>query len=219
MKLITAIVNIIVLGSILSSCTKNEAVLDINVTVNRNDIFAGQEAIFNISGQAEFVAFYSGADSASSYSNYPLCSGLPVNIGEVKKKYNTQGTYTATITVASYGDWGQEAQTQQFDFEINVVDNRTGIKSFKVKSGGLLGKEYTGVINDDNSTITVQTDSGTRITKMTTTLITESNDAIVELDGEEFVNKSKVDYSLGDVIYTIEAPDGTKRDWTVTVLN
>ena len=219
MKLFGAIINVIIIISILSACTKNEAVMDINVTIDNNDISAGQKVVFSITGQADFITFYNGVDSASSYSNYPLSSGLPVGVGEVQYLYNSQGTFDGTFIATSYGDWGQEAHIQQFDFKINVVDDRTGIQSFMVKKSGLGGVEYYGTADEENGTITVITAPGTRITRMLTTIITESVDSKVFLDGIEFVNKSKIDYSQGEVIYTVEAPDGTRKDWAVTVHN
>lgn len=220
MKVRIAIVYMMILSSILlSSCTKNDLPLDLNVTVNSNDVYAGQDVIFEVSGEAEFVTFYNGADSATSYSNYPFCKGLPVKVGEVKTVYNTQGSYTATFIATSHDNWGNDSETKQFNFIINVVDNRTGVKSFSVKTGGLLGNEYEGVIDEDNSAIAVTTDPDTDISNMLTIFITESNDVTVELDGAEFENKSKVDYSAGSKVFTVIAPDGTKQMWTVTVSN
>jgi hypothetical protein len=220
MKMNKLIIGIVVTGIFITACTKNETGLDVNVSlVNNDQIMAGQEVIFNVTGQAEFITFYSGNDSASNYNNYPLASGLPVDVGEVKYVYNKQGIYNAAFIASSFSDWGSNEKMMRIDFEINVIDNRTGIMSFSVKTSGLFGKVYYGTIDEEAGTINVETPPGTKINKLTTTLITVSNDAKVYLDGEEFVNKSKVDFSLGSKIFTIEAPDGTKREWTSTVTN
>ena len=209
----------IIFGLFLSSCTKNEAELDISVVIDDTEVIAGQDAVFTITGYADFVTFYNGGDSSHSYSNYPLVDGLKVDFGNFTHTYNKHGVVNATFIASSYGEWGEESLIQQFDFTINVTDNRTGISSFKVKKAGLGGNEYFGEINEDSGTILVVTNSGTDISNMQTSIITNSDDAIVFNNDIIVENNDKFDYSGENVIFTVEAPDGTKRDWTVLVSN
>jgi len=218
MKLNNSIFYIVIITSILS-CTKNDAELNISITTESNKAYAGQEVVFSIKGDADFITFYNDADSATDYNNYPLAQGIPVDTGTVSYTYYSQGVYNPVFIALSYGDWGEKTLTEEFKFEIEVIDNRTGIKAFSVKTSGLFGQVYSGTIDDEAGTVNVETPPGTKINNLTTTLIPESNAAKIYLDGEEFINKSRVDYSSGSKIFIVEAPDGTKRDWTVTVSN
>lgn len=209
----------VIVGMFLSSCTKNEVELDITVKIDTKDIIAGQKAVFTITGDAEFVTFYDGRDSATSYANYPLSKGRSVQIGEISQVYTKHGSANATFIASSYGDWGEESTTQQFDFIIDVKDNRTGVSSFMIKKVGLGGVEYYGIINEDNGTISVITPAGTDVSNMQTTLIAESVDAKIWYGSAIIGDNYKIDYSGDNVILTIEAPDGTKQDWEVIVTN
>ncbi len=209
----------VIFGLFLSSCTKNEAALDIIIKVDKTEIFAGENAVFSITGYADFVTFYNGEDSSHSYSNYPLVDGVTADFGNFTNTYNKHGVFNATFIASSYGEWGTESLIQQFDFTINVIDNRTGISSFKVKKAGLGGNEYFGEINEDSGIISVVTNSGTDISNMQTSIITDSNDALVFNNDIIVENNDKFDYSGDNVIFTVEALDGTKRDWTILVSN
>ena len=205
---------------IIFGCTHEPADLEgFNVVADNTDIIAGSSVTFTIEGNADFVTFYSG-QPGSVYANYPNDKGEVVDLRASRtkvRKYNRQGQFTATFVAASSGNWGEDYKTIVKDFVINVTDNRTGISSFSLFTGGLLNQiEYKGVINAESRTIVVNVPAGTNITSLKTSLLTESPDAIVKVNGDTFVNNSRLNYS-NPVVFHITAPNNDTADWTVTV--
>jgi len=201
-------------------CTKEPPVMTFNVTPSATDVFAGTAIDYTITGEADFITFYAGTPG-SEWSEYPDNKGQNVNVrtsNVFSKVYNKQGVFTSVFVASSYGNWAEDEEVVIKEFEITVTDNRTGIADFRLITGSLLTqKEWPGEINTDNNTIVVEVDPGTSISNTKASLITDSPDAIVTVDGAEFINsKTRLNYT-SPVIFDIEAPDGSKGQWTVTV--
>lgn len=211
----------LVLAGCFNSCTKEPAILDLEITVDKTSFIAGEEIIFTITGNADFITFYDGLP-ANEYTDYPNAGNeiIPYS-GEsttFSKTYNSfHGQITATFVAASYGNWSEDEIVKQFDFILDISDNRTGLVSCILKTPGLFGEEFTGAINEDNFTISVSMPTGTNVSKLTTSLITESPLAVVYLNDEEFQNKSSVDFSAGSVVFEVVAADGSIQEWTVVI--
>lgn len=209
----------IILGVLVTSCNSEPALLDLEITVS-SEVYAGTPVVFTIKGDADFLTFYSGLEG-SLYSEYP--DALAVNVGLLRDTTTFEYTYvlnetvTATFIASSYGDWGEESKVEQFNIDLDVVDKRTGITYFAVKTGGLFGKLYEGVIDGGNSTINVTVDQGTSITAMTTFITPESPLAELYLNSAPFENKSQVDYSGNNVVFEVRAADGTTQEWMVLI--
>lgn len=219
MKFIQYIILFLLTGIFFSSCVKEPAELDLNIEVNNTNVDAGESVIYTISGKADFLTFYTGLPGAT-FAEYPAAVAITVDPGQEQFEYtynNLNETVTATFIASSHGNWGTDAKVSQFDFNITVSDNRTGVVSFTIKTGGLFGKSFTGVVNEESSTISVNVDQGTNVSSVTTTIIPESTLAKVYLNGAEFVNKSKVDYSQGTVVFEVRAVGGATQDWTILI--
>ena len=220
MRFIQYIILFLVAGTLFSSCVKEPAELDLNIEVEKTEVEAGESVIYTISGKADFLTFYSGLQGAS-FAEYPAATAISVDAvrsDQFEYTYNNlHETVTATFIASSHGNWGTDSKVSRFDFNITVTDNRTGIASFTMKTGGLFGKSFSGVVNEESSTISVNVDQGTNVSSVTTTIIPESTLAKVYINGEEFVNKSKVDYSQGTVIFEIRGAGGATQDWTILI--
>lgn len=202
-------------------CTREPADLEgFNVIADNTDILAGNSVTWTIEGHADFVTFYSG-QPGSVYANYPTDKGEVVDLKASRTKvrvYNKQGQYTATFIGASSGNWGEEYKTIIKEFVINVTDNRTGISSFSIYVGSILNQvEYKGVINSDSKTIVINVPAGTNVTNLKTSLLTDSPDAVVQVNGANFVNNGKYNYT-NSLVFHVIAPNGESADWTVTVI-
>lgn len=209
----------VMLGVFLG-CTREPANLEgFNVIADNTDILAGNSVTFTIEGYADFVTFYSG-QTGSVYANYPTDKGQVIDLKASRTKvikYNRQGQYTATFIGASSGNWGEEYKTVVKEFVINVTDNRTGISSFSVFTGSLVNQvEYKGVINSESKTIVINVPAGTNITNLKTSLLTDSPDAVVQVNGVTFVNNSRLNYT-NPVTFHVIAPNGDTADWIVTI--
>ncbi|MEN8230497.1 MAG: DUF5017 domain-containing protein [Bacteroidota bacterium] len=208
-------------GLLAMSCTSEPAILDLEISVSSTEANAGDPVLFTFTGDTDFLTFYSG-ETGKTYAQYPNAIAQTVNLvsGETTFAYtysNLNETVTATFIAASHGNWGEESKMEQFDFDLNIADNRTGITSFTVKTGGLFGKQFEGVINEENSSISVIVDPGTPLTAMTTIISTESTLAELYLNGTLFENKSKVDYSGEDVVFQVRAAGGSIQEWIVLI--
>lgn len=218
-KLIITIVAL--LGLVIASCNTEPAELDMDISISSTDVKAGEALVFTFTGEADFLTFYSGLEG-QVYAEYPNAQALNVSLvgGDETFEYiytNVNTTVTATFVAAAHGNWGEDNKMSQYDFDITVTDSRTGIVSFSVKTGGLFGELFDGVINEDNSTISVNVKPGTPLSAMTTNLITESTIAEVYMNGSPFENKSAVNYSGEDVVFEVKAADGTIQNWTVLI--
>jgi hypothetical protein len=210
-----------VLLGVSIGCTREPADLEgFNVIADNTDILAGNSVTFTIEGNADFVTFYSG-QTGSVYANYPTDKGEVIDLKASRtkvRKYNKQGQFTATFIGASSGNWGEEYKTIVKEFVINVTDNRTGITSFSVFTGSLVNQvEYKGVINSDSKTIVINVPAGTNVTNLKTALLTDSPDARVQVNGVDFVNNSRINYT-NPVVFKVIAPNGDSADWTVTII-
>lgn len=209
-----------ILVILLSSCVKEPAVLDLDISIAETEVNAGEAVVFSFAGNADYITFYPGLEG-QSYGEYPYATSLSVSLaGSDNFEYiynHIHQTVTATFVAASYGNWGEESMMEQFDFDITVSDNRTGILSFTAKSSGLFGQTFDGIINEDNSTISLSVSAGTNLTALTTSLITESILAKVKLNGADYVDKSLVDYSGDNVVFQVVAAGGNTQDWTVLI--
>jgi len=220
-KIFIFLTGVLALG-FTGSCTKEPAELNLQITVDKTTYVAGEEVIFNISGKSDFLTFYNGLEG-SKYEDYPQAGNesVPYNSKSLtfSKKYNNfNGQVTATFIATSYGNWGEDEKIQQFNFTLDIKDNRTSIISCVLKTAGLFGKEFQGVVNEDNTTITVSVPTGTNISKLTTSLITESPLSLIYFNDVVFKNKSTVDFSAGVVIFEVVAADGTTQNWSVQVV-
>lgn len=205
----------------LWSCNSEPAVLDLKIDLASTDVQAGEAVVFTISGNADFITFYSG-EEGNNWSDYPNANSRNVVYGgeEITYEYiytNLNETINATFVASSYGDWSEDVQMEVFDFDISVTDDRTGIIDFSVKTGGLFGSEFAGIINEETSTISVNVTTGTPLTAMTTFITTESTIAEIWKDGARWENKSAVDYSSGSVVFEIRSAAGPTAEWTVIV--
>jgi hypothetical protein len=204
-----------------SSCTKEPAILDLEITVDKTSFIAGEEILFTFNGNADFLTFYDGLP-ANEYNNYPNAGSeiIPFSGGSAtfSKTYSSfHGQITATFVASSYGNWSEDIIIEQFDFVLDISDNRTGLISCTLKTPGLFGEEFPGVINDENFTISVSMPTGTNVSKLTTSLISESPLSTIYINDVEFSNKSSVDFSTGSVIFKVVAADGSSQEWTVVI--
>ena len=151
MKFIQYIILFLLAGTIFSSCVKEPAELNLNIEVEKTDVEAGESVVYTISGKADFISFYSGLPGAS-FEDYPAANAISVaTVRSDPFEYiynNLHETVTATFIASSHGNWGNDVKVSQFDFNITVTDNRNGLASFTIKTGGLFGKSFTGVINE-----------------------------------------------------------------------
>ena len=206
----------------INSCTKEPPVLNnFDVIPSSTDIIAGQAVDFTIEGEADFITFYSGLPG-SEWKNYPAEKGNVINIENSRifsKVYNMNGIYTSTFVATSYGNWSKDEKVLVKEFQINVVDNRTGVADFRLITGSLLKqKEWQGVINTESKTIVVNVDAGTSITNVKGAFITDSPYAVITVNDVVFENnKTKLNYTT-PVVFKITSPDGSYANWTVSVI-
>lgn len=231
MKVKTLIIMIGAIAAFISSCTKIEPDLSVDIVADKTNVIAGEEITFTINGHADFVTFYNGLDSSSTYDYYPFpVDEFPLGTGarkiKVKDKSFTQvytnmhGIVVSTAIASSNGAWGEEEVIKRFDFEISVTDNRTGISEVTIRKSGLGGAEYATSINNENHTITFTVPEGTNVSKIVTKIIPLSTGAmILDKDGNEFKNNTVYDYSSGSLAFKVLAADGvTIQDWIIQVV-
>jgi len=120
---------------VLTSCNK-EPLVEPNASFNVENIDglkAGTPVIMNLPGPGDFVTVFTG-DPGKEYQNYPQDKGAIVSGNTYSYSYNREGTYTVTAVVSSYGNWSEESAQAVTEEVITVVDSRTTITDYFIKS-------------------------------------------------------------------------------------
>ncbi len=198
---------------ILISCTKEPLVEpDASFSVENIDgLKAGTPVIINLPGPGDFVTVFTG-DPGREYQNYPQDKGAIVSGSTYSYSYPIGGTFTVTAVVSSYGNWTEESAQDVAEEVITVVDSRTAITEFFIKS-----LDVTADIDQDASTISFLISSMADRTNLIARFFTESPDARVYVDEvEQFSDSTAVDFT-DPVLYTVIAPDGTTQVYTTDI--
>ncbi|GAB4414755.1 MAG: hypothetical protein OHK0039_22810 [Bacteroidia bacterium] len=206
---------------LLAGCTQEPPILDIDVVPEALAVDAGQDLAFTITGRADFLVFYSGLEG-QRYADYPAAKGLTINMTTPDPtfafRYNFHGTTRATFVATSYGNWSESQEEKVFEFDITVSDNSTLLSLATLKTPGLTGREYIGVIDPATSTVTVSMPAGVNLTNLTTNLVTASTRAAITFNGNPFTNKSSVNFSGGSRTFRVTAAGGAVQDWVVQIV-
>ncbi|RMG60235.1 MAG: DUF5017 domain-containing protein [Bacteroidetes bacterium] len=217
-----SILTLLFAAALLVGCMREDPVLELDISPSALMVDAGTPIDFTITGTADFLVFYDGTPGRE-YANYPKATALSINMSvdnpTFSYTYNTNDTVTATFVASSYGNWSESREEKVFEFEFIILDNNTNLAFASLKTPGLFGREYEGVIDPDASTVTVTIPAGTNLSNLTTTLNTESNRATITLDGAPFANKSVVNFSSGSRTFRVTAAGGATQDWLVQVVN
>lgn len=210
-----------VLALALVACNKEVAALKLTITPSSLDINSGETIDFAIGGTSEFLVYYSGLDG-QVYDEYPNAAAESINMQAAtpsfSKTYNYHGTVKAVFVANSFGNWSDDHLDQVFEFTIKITDNNTILKSLSLKTPGLFGEKYDGVIDTENATVTVTIPQGTTVTNLTTNAVPDSPLSIILLEGSPFSNNSSLDFSAtGSKIFTVESIGGAEKEWTVNI--
>ncbi|MEQ8704968.1 MAG: DUF5017 domain-containing protein [Phaeodactylibacter sp.] len=216
---------LIAFGFILSSCVKEDPVLGLTITPSATSVDAGQPIEFDIQGDADFLVFYSGLEG-SRFEDYPNANTREVNMlaDEPSLSFiyrNFNGTVNAVFVATSHGNWGTDTEEQIFEFTIDISDNNINISSATLKTPGLFGKVFEGVVSTEDHTVTVNipeadaTDS--QLAALTTNIVLSSQLSTLRYNGEVFQNNSPVDFSSGSQTFNVEAVGGAVQEWSIVV--
>lgn len=212
---------ILLIGFALAACTKEEPELNLVITPSTFNADAGEPINFAIEGRSEFLVFYSGLEGAR-YDEYPDATARSVNMLAERPSfsfaYNYHGSTKAVFVATSYGNWGEDKLEKIFEFDFEISDNNTGLQAATLKTPGLFGQEYEGVIDASKSTVTATIPQGNiDLAKLTTNLVASSTRATILLDGQPFENKTQVDFSSGPRTFVVKAIGGAEQNWVVQV--
>lgn len=214
--------SLLILALLAAGCTRELPVLDIDVTPSALAVDAGQPIEFTITGKSEFLVFYAGTDGRK-YEDYPDARGTTINMRianpTFSHTYNLHGTVKATFVATSYGNWSDAMEEKIFEYEFTISDNNTNVNLVTLKTPGLFGQEYTGVIDAATSTVTVTMPASANRSQLTTNFLPASPLATVTLDGAPFVNRSVQNFSSGSRTFRVTAAGGDTEDWTVQIVN
>lgn len=218
----TRMILIFSIAILFLACNKEEAKLDLNITTANLNIESGESVDFTIEGSAEFLVFYSGLDG-QKIEEYPNGSAESIDIQEAStsfsKRYNLNGKVKAVFVANSYGNWTEDKLNKRFEFDITVSDNNTALKLVSLKTSGLSGALFDGVINADEKEVIVKMPVGTKIKKLTTNIVTDSPLASILLDGVEYTNKSQLDFSATESkTFVVKAIGGKETEWTINIV-
>jgi|AntRauTorckE5430_2_1112549.scaffolds.fasta_scaffold07528_2 hypothetical protein len=216
---------ILAMGLSLSGCVKEDPVLGLTITPSATTVNAGQPIEFDIQGDADFLVFYSGQEG-SKLEDYPNAATREVNMLAEDPSFsfiyrNFNGTVNAAFVATSHGNWGEDSEDQIFEFTFEVSDNNTNISSASLKTPGLFGKLFEGIVSTEDHTITVPipeadaTDS--QLASLTTNIVLESQLSTLLFNGEVFQNNSSVDFSSGSQTFSVEAVGGATQEWTFVI--
>lgn len=212
---------IMAFGLMLSGCVKEDPVLGISITPSATTVDAGQPIEFDIQGDADFLVFYSGLEG-SKFEDYPNALTREVNMLADEPSFsftyrNFNGTANAVFVATSHGNWGEDTEEQIIEFTFEVSDNNTNISSATLKTAGLFGKVFDGVVSTDDHTVTfnipVTDASDSQLASLTTNVVVSSGLATLRLNGEVFQNNSSVDFSSLSRTFNVEAIGGATQDW------
>ena len=212
---------ILLVGLILSACVKEDPRLDLNILPEKTTVQSGEPLNFTVEGEAEFLVFYSGLEG-ERFEDYPNATSSNVNTLSdpisFSYTYNFHGPVKAIFVATSYGNWGEDSKEQTFEFDFEIVDNNTEISVATLKTPGLFGEEFEGLVNANTNTVVVNIPQGSDLSRLTTNLVTASTRSTILLDGQAFDNKSQVDFSNLERSFTINAIGGATQDWTIQVV-
>lgn len=220
MNKIRYILSMLAAALILAACTHEPAVLDINVTAENSSIKAGESVTFNITGEYDFVSFYSGM-KGKEWNNYPIDKGvfidLPADVTTYSVMYtDTDGVVVSKFIATSYGDWGKEEITKVIEIAIDVDDNRTLIQSVRIKYKDA-GKSTSGkgVVDNENGTVTFDVSATADLSNVNVSISPYSSKEKVFFNNAEVTSAIDVDFSTGSPKFTILAANGeTKQDFS-----
>ena len=205
----------------LSGCVKEDPVLGLSITPSATSVDAGQPIEFNIQGDADFLVFYSGLEG-SRLEDYPNVTTREINMLADEPTFsfiyrNFNGTVNAAFIATSHGNWGEDTKEEIIEFTFEVTDNNTDISSATLKTPGLFGKVFDGVVSTADHTVTfnipVADASDSQLAALTTNVVVGSQLATLRLAGDVFQNNSSVDFSSGSKTFSIEAIGGATQDW------
>lgn len=206
----------------LAACAQEMPVLDLNITPSTLAVDAGQPIQFDLTGKSEFLVFYAGTDGRK-FEDYPNASATSINMRVANPTfshtYNLHGTVKATFVATSYGNWSEALEEKVFEFEFTISDNNTNVSLVVLKTPGLFGQEYEGVIDAAAGTVTVTMPASANLSQLTTTFIPASTLATVTLDGAPFANRSVQNFSSGARTFRVTAAGGDTQDWVVQIAN
>ena len=205
--------SVILVLMVLISCTK-EPLVEPNALFsveNIDGLKAGTPVIFNLPGPGDFVTVFTG-DPGREYQNYPQDKGAIVSGSTFSYSYSREGTYTVTAVVSSYGNWSEESAQDVAEEVITVVDSRTAITDYFIKS-----LDITGAIDHDASTISFSMSSMLDRTNLIARFFTESPDAKVYVEGVEQFSDSTANDFTDPVLYEVVAPDGTTQVYATDI--
>lgn len=200
-------------GMVLFSCTKEPmAEPDASFTIeNIDELKAGVPVTFNFTGSGDFITVFSG-DTLEQYQYYPTDKGAVVSDMVSSKTYYKQGTFNVTAIASSYGNWSEERSRNVVEQEITVIDSRTKMTDFSIKS-----LDIEGIIDEETSTISFLMSSLTERTNLVAKFQTMSSDATVYIDDVVQISAVTSNDYTDPVSYLVEAPDGTTQTYTTDI--
>ena len=175
------------------------------------ELEAGTPVIFNFSGAGDFITIFTG-DTLREYQYYPQNKGAIVSNMTFSYNYFRQGTYTITAVATSYGNWAEDSEQDVMSEEITIVDSRTGMTDFFIKS-----LDIKGDIDREAGTISFSMSSLLDRTALVATFFTESSDAVVSVNDVVQVSDVTPNDFTDPVVYSVVAPDGTAQDYTTDI--
>ncbi|MFA9389619.1 MAG: hypothetical protein ACERKD_07415 [Prolixibacteraceae bacterium] len=205
---------------ILAACTHEKPVQNISIVPASLEIDAGVPLEFEITGEYDFLTFYSGLEG-SNYDDYPDAKSKVIDIPEGESIFSTvyldtNGIVLSKFIATTYGDWGTDLVQEVIEFEIKVNDRRTALQSFKMRADN---KSISGAIDNEKGEIVCTIPAGSDISSSVTSVSTLAANAQVFLDGKLYVDRSKLDYTKDTKVFTIMAVDGvTKQNFTVIII-
>lgn len=206
---------------LMAACTKEPAVLNVNIEPDVNLVDAGNSVTYTITGDFEFLTFYSGL-KGYEWENYPAsrCTSveLPEGSNTFSAMYNdTNGVVISKFIATSYGNWGDEEITEIIEIEIEVNDNRTGIGSVRIRypEGGS-NKSAKGEVNNDAGVVLFEVGQSADLSKVEVLAITPiSSNARVYYNDRELNGAIQLDFETGTPKFRILAANGeTTQDFT-----
>lgn len=203
MKYLSGIILIIII-SLIQACTKEPASEpNLSVEILSELPVKTDEAVeFRITSDAEKVTIFTG-DPLHVYDSV-LDKGFALTEELFQYTYKFRGTYKLVALAINYGNWGEDKEKVIQSLNIDVLDMRTNFTQFAIVS-----PSSTGIIDDENKTITVVLPEGTDVSKLIARFRTKSPDAKVYVnDVEQESGKTVNDFSK-DIKYEVAAPDAS----------
>lgn len=220
MKKITDLLIVLAIGLLMAACTHEPALVDIQIEALNSDVKAGETVTFNITGEYEFLSFYSGL-KGKEWDNYPEDQGVYVDLPADETTYevlynDTDGVVISKFIVTSFGDWGTEEITKVIEIPIDVDDNRTQIQSVRIKYyEGSKRQNGKGSIDNDNGTVSFDVGADADLSAVNVNISAVSSKAKVLFNGKEIDGPVDVDFSSGNPKFSILATNGeTTQDFT-----